>query len=136
MRLSRMLAMMMVAAALAALALTPAFTAATKAGTVSITLTDKGITVQPGIIAAGDYTVIVKNMTSTPRGIEMTGRDRAGSVYVRYSEILRKGKTEKFKWYFPKEDTAYVRDLLKCEHAQNSCVIASFGRMTKAIRSN
>jgi hypothetical protein len=125
-----------VVAAVAAMGISPAFTAAKKTmPTLMITLTDKGIMTKPTSLTSGDYKVTLKNMTTTPRGIEMTGLDRGGSVYVRYSKILPKNKTEMFDWYFPKNDTAYVKDLLKCEHAANSCVVATFGRMTKAIHS-
>ena len=123
-----------VAVAVAALGIAPALTAPKKPmPMLSITLTDTAIMTKPSSLAAGDHTVTVKNMTATPRGVEITGVDRGGTVYVRYTKILPKGKSESFKWYFPTNHTAYVKDLLKCEHAANTCVIATFGMMRKAI---
>ena len=121
---------------LATLVLMPMLaTAAAKMVTtaVTITLTSKGIMVKPMSIMAGDHQVTVKNTTKAPRGIEMIGMDKSVSPYVRYGAVLKPGKSETFRWYFPKGKTAYIRDLLSCTHDQRSCVVATFGGMSKAI---
>jgi hypothetical protein len=120
----------------AALSLVPMLaTGAAKAAlpAVTISLTSKGIVVMPSSLKAGDYRVVIKNSTSMRRGLEIIGVDKATSPTVRYTKILRPSKSESFRWYFASGKTAYVRDLLSCTHGQRSCVIATFGQMSKAI---
>jgi len=149
MELRRLPAKSLVLAALlivfASLSLMPVFAAGSKAKTardnkalpaVTITLTGKGITVMPQGLSAGDYRVIIKNATSGRRGLEIIGVDKATSPTVRYTKILKPGKSETFRWYFASGKTAYVRDLLSCTHDQRSCVVATFGQMSKAIDVN
>jgi len=100
---------------------------------LTITITDKGIVVSPRDLMGGDHSVTVKNMTSMKRGIELTGLDKGGSTYVRYSKIVAKGKSDVFRWYFPSGETAFVKDVLRCEHAQRGCVIVTFGGMKTAV---
>lgn len=100
---------------------------------VTISLTGKGIVVTPQTLKAGDYRVIIKNATSGRRGVEIIGVDKATSPTIRYTKILAAGKSETFRWYFASGKTAYVRDLLSCTHDQRSCVVATFGQMSKAI---
>lgn len=104
-----------------------------KLPTMTISITKTGIACMPKSAKGGDYTVTIKNSTSAPRGIEMTGMDRGDSPYVRYTKILKPGAHETFRWYFPSGRTAYLKDLLSCKHESRSCVIATFGTMVKAI---
>jgi hypothetical protein len=101
---------------------------------LTITITDKGIIVSPRDLMGGDYNVTVKNMTSMRRGVELTGMDKGGSTYIRYSKIVAKGKADMFRWYFPSDQTVYVKDVLKCQHAQRGCTIVTFGGMKTAVR--
>ena len=123
----------MLIAVLAAIILVTAAASAI-AATFTITLTDNAIVTSPRSPMGGDYTVIIKNSSSRHRGIELTGTDKGGTIYVRYSKVLAKGKSEKFKWYFPSSETVYVKDLLSCEHKSRTCVIAMFGGMKTSIR--
>ncbi len=106
------------------------------AAKVAITLTSKGIVVTPGTLKGGDYLLTVKNSTSEPRGIEMIGIDKASSPTVRYTTILKPGKSETFRWYFAKGKTVYVRDIMSCTHDKRSCTVVAFGQMRKAIDVN
>ena len=101
---------------------------------LTITLTNKGIQVPATTPAGGDYTVVVKNNSSTPRGVELTGIDKGGSPYVRYTKVVAKGKTDKFAWFFPANERVFIKDVLKCEHASRTCVIATFGGATTSIK--
>ena len=103
---------------------------------VTIALTSKGIVVTPGALKGGNYLLTVKNSTSEPRGIEMIGIDKAASPTVRYTKILKAGKSESFKWYFAKGKTVYVRDIMSCTHDQRNCMVVGFGQMRKAIDVN
>ena len=101
---------------------------------VTISLTAKGMMVtMPHALKGGDYRVTIKNSTSEPRGVEMIGIDRKTSPTVRYTQILKPGKTEQFRWYFPKGKTTYVRDIMSCTHDQRTCMVVTFGQMRKAI---
>lgn len=108
-------------------------TMAATAPKITVTITDKGIVVSPKDLVGGDYTVVVKNMTSKRRGIELTGLDKGGSTYVRYSKIVAKDKSDTFKWYFPSGQTVFVKDVLKCEHKARGCIIVTFGGMKTAV---
>jgi len=108
--------------------------AATSSPTFAITLTNSAVLTSPASPTGGDHTVMIKNNTSKPRGVEMTGVDRAGLTYVRYTKILPKGKSEKFKWYFPSTETVYIKDLLSCEHKARTCVIVTFGGMRTSVK--
>jgi hypothetical protein len=124
-------------AALAAMILmtaSPVTMAATSSGTFTITLTDCAISTSPASPTGGDHVVVIKNNSSKARGVEMTGVDKAGSTYVRYTKVLPKGKSEKFKWYFPSTETVYIKDLLSCEHKARTCVIVTFGGMRTSVK--
>ena len=102
--------------------------------TFTITLTDRAIATSPALPTGGDYTVMIKNHSSKPRGVEMTGVDRAGLTYVRYTKILPKGKSEMFRWFFPSTETVYIKDLLSCDHKSRTCVVVTFGGMRTSVR--
>lgn len=102
--------------------------------TFTITVTDSAITASPASPAGGDYNVIIRNNSSKPRGVEMTGVDRAGLTYVRYSKVLPKGKSETFRWFFPSTETVYIKDMFSCEHRARTCVIVTFGGMRTSVR--
>ena len=123
-------------AALAAMILMTASsaTAAATRPTFTIALANYAITTSPPSPAGGDYTVIIKNSSSRSRGVEMTGVDRAGLTYVRYTKVLPRGKSEKFRWFFPSTETVYIKDLLSCEHKSRTCVIATFGGMRTSVK--
>lgn len=104
---------------------------------VAITLTNKGIVVAPKSLKGDkNYLLTVKNNTSKPRGIEMIGIDKAASPTVRYTKILKTGKSEQFRWYFAKGKTVYVRDVFKWTSDKGNAVTVTFGRMRKAIDVN
>ncbi|MHB9036006.1 MAG: hypothetical protein ACYC64_05020 [Armatimonadota bacterium] len=103
---------------------------------VTIALTSKGIVVTPSTLKPGNHLLTIKNSTSEPRGVEMIGIDKAASPTVRYTKILKPGATEKFRWYFATGKTVYVRDIMSCAHDQRSCMMVTFGHMTKAIDVN
>ena len=103
---------------------------------VAISLTSKGMVVAPSALKGGNYLLTVKNNTSEPRGVEMIGIDKASSPTVRYTKILRPGKSEAFRWYFAKGKTVYVRDIMSCTHDQRNCMVVGFGQMRKAIDVN
>ena len=103
---------------------------------VTISLTSKGIVVVPSSLKGGDYRLTIKNSTSAPRGVEMIGTDKASSPTVRYTKILKPGKSESFRWYFAAGKTVYVRDITSCKQGQRSCMIVNFGQMSKAIYVN
>ena len=103
---------------------------------VTIALTNKGIVAKPTALKPGNHLLTIKNSTSEPRGIEMIGIDSASSPTVRYTKILRPGKSEAFRWYFAKGKTVYVRDVMNCSHDQRSCLVVTFGKMHKAISVN
>ena len=103
---------------------------------VKIALTSRGIVANPTSLRPGNHLLTISNTTSEPRGIEMIGIDKAGSPTVRYTKILKPGKSEAFRWYFAMGKTVYVRDIMNCTHDQRSCMVVTFGHMTKAIDVN
>ncbi|MCL5104265.1 MAG: hypothetical protein M1133_09135 [Armatimonadetes bacterium] len=100
---------------------------------VTIALTSKGIVATPSTLKPGNHLLTIKNSTSEPRGVEMIGIDKESSPTVRYTKILKPGKSEQFRWYFAQGKTVYVRDILNCGHDQRSCMMVTFGGMSKAI---
>lgn len=126
-----------VAAAVVAVALlcSLAFAART-APRMNILLKDGGITAPKMTMAAGNYTVVVKNFSSTPRGIQLVGIDKGGSQYTRYSKVIPKGGMDTFGFYFPPRRSVVMRDVLKCERAERNCMIATYGghRLTMRFR--
>lgn len=116
-----------VLAALAAHAAAPA--------KISIAINDKCIAYGPANPAGNQqYQVTVKNFASSPRGFKLSGKDRAGSDFVRYTDILQKGQTQTFSFYFPSRTTVNVREMLTCEKGEGSCVKATYGKHKIAIR--
>jgi hypothetical protein len=88
-------------------------------------------------LKGGNYLLTVKNNMSKARGIEMIGIDKAASPTVRYTKILKKGNSERFRWYFAKGKTVYVRDVMKwTSTAGGSATTVTFGQMRKAIDVN
>jgi hypothetical protein len=100
---------------------------------VTIALTNRGIVSTPASLKPGNHLLTIKNSTSEPRGVEMIGIDKESSPTVRYTTILKPGKSEAFRWYFATGKTVYVRDIMSCGHAQKSCMAVTFGHMRKAI---
>ena len=100
---------------------------------VTITITDKGITDNLSQPLGGLYVVTVRNDSSAPRGLVMKGIDRAVSPYIRFSPVLEPGSQVTFRWYFPSDRKVMVRDLLCCNHAQRSCIVAGFGELTTSL---
>jgi hypothetical protein len=100
---------------------------------LTISLTSKGIVASPSAITGGNHLLTIKNNTKQARGVEIIGVDLESSPTVRYTTILKPGKSESFRWYFASGKTAYVRDILSCGHDQRSCMMVTFGGMTKAI---
>jgi len=100
---------------------------------VTIALTSKGIVATPNALQPGNHLLTVKNSTSQPRGVELLGIDKASSPTIRYTKILKPGKSESFRWYFPSGKTAYVRDVMSYSHNQRSYMVVTFGQMSKAI---
>jgi hypothetical protein len=100
---------------------------------VTISLTSKGMVVTPATLYPGNHFVTIKNTTSDSRGVEMIGIDSESSPTVRYTKILKPGKTEQFRWFFAQGNTMYVRDIMSCGHDQKSCLMVTFGQMRKAI---
>ena len=133
--------------ALAALCLMPMFATAAEPKTqqgaynqavmhVTIAMTSTGIVSTPSALKPGNHLVSIKNSTSQPRGVEMIGVDKASSPTIRYTKILKPGKSEAFRWYFATGKTTYVRDIMSCTHDQRSCMVVAFGHMSKAIEVN
>ncbi len=100
---------------------------------VTIALTGKGIVATPASLKPGNHLLTIKNNTKDSRGIEMIGIDKAGSPTVRYTKILKPGKSEAFRWYFAEGNTVYVRDIMSCSHDKMNCTVVGFGQMRKAI---
>lgn len=100
---------------------------------VTIAMTSKGLVVTPSALKPGNHLLTIKNSTSEPRGVEMIGIDSASSPTVRYTKILKPGKSEQFRWFFADGKTVYVRDIMSCGHNQRNCMMVTFGQMRKAI---
>lgn len=100
---------------------------------VAITMTSKGMIATPKALKGGNYFLTVKNSTSEPRAIEMIGIDSANSPTVRYTKVLKPGKSEQFRWYFAKDKTVYVRDVMSWTNVKRNAVTVTFGQMRKAI---
>lgn len=103
---------------------------------VTISLTSKGIVAIPKALRGGNYLLTVKNNTSEPRGVEMIGIDSISSPTIRYTTVMKPGKSEAFRWYFAAGKTVYVRDIMSCTHNQRSCMVVTFGQMRKSIDVN
>jgi hypothetical protein len=128
---------MAVAAAFAIMLTAAAYTtaAAERMPAVTITLTHQGIQVSPEQRVGGqDYVVTVRNDTSAARGVTLTGLDKGGSPFVRFTKVVAPGHTDRFLWYFPAQGTFVVRDLLRCEHAMRTCMIFELGGFESSIR--
>jgi len=112
---------------------TTAFAQELTANRVTITITDNGINDNLSQPLGGLYIVTVRNDSSAPRGLVMKGIDRAVSPYIRFSPVLQPGSQVTFRWYFPSDRKVAIRDLLCCNHAQRSCVVAGFGGLTTSL---
>jgi hypothetical protein len=109
------------------------FSTCAAAPSFTISITRNGITYTPKSLPSGDHVIMIKNMTSMARGLEMVGTDKGGSPFIRFSKILKPGKSETFRWFFPAEKTVYLRDITSCEHRSRTCVIVSYGGMVTAV---
>lgn len=104
-------------------------------GKLSVALNDRGITYGPNRpVGNQDYQITVKNFASGPRGFKISGKDRAGSDMVRYTDILGRGQTQTINLYVPRNTTLRFREMLTCEKADGSCVKATYGRHTANVR--
>jgi hypothetical protein len=101
---------------------------------LTVSITNKAITVTPKA-PKGDmtYQVTVKNLSRKARGVKMSGKDKAGTDFVRYTAILKKGKSESFTFYFPKDRTAYFLEVLSYDKSKGSIVNAVFGKMRAKV---
>jgi hypothetical protein len=103
-------------------------------GRLEVRITSQGIVEQPtGQLGGGLYLVTVRNETPGHRGIVMKGIDKGVSPYIRFTKVLAPGQHYSFRWYFPEDRQVTIRDLLACKHAERSCVVAGFGRMTTTL---
>lgn len=69
-------------------------------GTINISLTDQGISKEIGQAEPGLYDVVITNNSSRTRGLEMIGPSLCCTEYVRFSDTLRPGASDTFRWYF------------------------------------
>lgn len=99
-------------------------------------LTSDGIVAPPSSLTPGNHLLTIVNNTSEPRGLEMTGIDLATSPTIRYTKVLQPGESEEFRWFFASGKDVYLRDLKTCGHAQMTCMLPTFGWMSKAIDVN
>ncbi len=69
-------------------------------GTINMSLTNTGIRKTIGETPTGLYDLRITNNSSRPRGIVLSGFDLCCTRYVRFSQLLRPGQTQIFRWYF------------------------------------
>lgn len=102
---------------------------------VSIAISDKGITYGPKS-PVGDkmYEVLVKNFASGPRGLKISGKDRAGTEFVRYTGMIEPGQTQTLSIYVPRKTSLRAREMLTCEQTPGGNINATFGRHVITIR--
>ncbi len=102
--------------------------------TLHLRITDTGIVGQPtGQLDGGIYVVTIRNDTKGDRGLVMTGIDRAVSPYIRFTKVLHPGQELAFRWYFPKDRQVNIRDLIRCGHAERTCMAAAVGGMRTTL---
>jgi len=80
-------------------------------GTINVSLTDSRIVKKIGEAPSGLYDLSITNNSSTPRGLVITGTDLCCTIYTRYSQILRPGGKQIFRWYFA-PGKAHIKDFV------------------------
>ena len=68
--------------------------------TIDISLTDSGIRKKIGEAPSGLYDVKVTNNSSRRMGIVYTGTDLCCTKYVRFSDLMKPGQSQMFRWHF------------------------------------
>ena len=69
-------------------------------GTINISLTDTGIRKIVGEAPSGLYDVRVTNNSSRRMGVVYTGTYLCCTKYVKFSDVMRPGQSQTFRWYF------------------------------------
>ncbi len=119
--------------AVVALWMLPSAASAQPMTPITISITNNGIVSDATQPLGGLYLVTVRNDSSSSRGVVLKGIDRGPSPYIRFSRVLAPGERYTFRWYFPADRTVQLRDLLRCEHARRTYMLAGFGRMTSSL---
>jgi len=75
-----------------------------------ITITGSGIEVSPSSSGPGPIEFTVVNDTSSPRGVVISGEDRANTPIFRYSHLVRPGGSRKMSFWLYEGQTYTIRD--------------------------
>jgi len=90
-------------------------------GTVTIRITDAGLSTRSLQLAGGLYIVTVRNDSSNSRGLLLRGIDVCCSRYTRLIQVMKPGEQVSFRWFFPADRTVEVKDLIKCRPTPTAC---------------
>lgn len=69
-------------------------------GTISISLTNTGIRKAIGETPTGLYDLRITNNSRSTKGLVISGFDLCCTRYTRFSQLLRPGQSQVFRWYF------------------------------------
>ena len=101
-------------------------------GTIDISLTNSGIRKQVGEAPSGLYVVTIINNSTTHRGLVMTGSDLCCTIFTRFSQIIKPGERQSFRFYFA-PGKVQMRDYLSGRRTGTGLVDVKYGSNTSSI---
>ncbi len=101
-------------------------------GTINISLTDTGIRKKVGDAPSGLYDVKVTNNSSRRMGVVYTGTDLCCTKYVRFSDVIRPGQSQTFRWYFA-PGKVKLHNYLSGRRIREGYANVKYGRFSSSI---
>lgn len=101
-------------------------------GTIDVSLTNTGIVKTIGETPTGLYDIRITNNSSRARGLVLSGIDLCCTPYVRFSELLRPGRTQIFRWYFAPGKVVF-RDFVGGTRTSTSWTNVRFGGHSSSV---
>ena len=110
----------------------PARGPTTTISTMAISLTNTGIRKTIGEAPFGLYAVKITNDSSRSRGLYFTGIDLCCTEYNRFSNILRPGQSQTFRFYFAPGKVVF-RDFLSADKTRRAYTDVQWGGHSSSI---
>jgi len=103
-------------------------------GKFTIVVSDSSVTYSPkGLSGDKDYNIVISNKASAPRGVLISGRDRGGSPFKRFSKMIPKGESETIALYVAK-GTLEIRVMWGCSYKDGAVVNPKLGKTKTKIK--
>jgi len=101
-------------------------------GTIDISLTDRGVVKKVGQAPFGLYDLHITNNSSRPRGLTIRGADLCCTFYTRFSQVLRPGGKQVFRWFFA-PGKVQIRDFLGGRKTRTAYTNVRYGRHSSSF---